>query len=79
MLKTAFNIDFTHYKESTINRRIARRMVINQLDNLKDYVAFLRVHPRELQALFDDMLIGVTSFFREPQTFDIMKEKIFQN
>lgn len=77
ILKTAFNIDFTHYKESTISRRIARRMVINQIDSLKDYVTFLRSHPRELQALFDDMLIGVTSFFREPSTFDIMKDKIF--
>lgn len=76
-LKTQFGVDFTHYKESTINRRIARRMVINQVDNLKDYVAYLRSHPKELQALFDDMLIGVTSFFREPTTFDIMKEKIF--
>lgn len=77
IIKTAFNIDFTHYKESTISRRIARRMVINQIDNLKDYVTFLRSHPRELQALFDDMLIGVTSFFREPSTFDIMRDKIF--
>ncbi|MCW3999672.1 MAG: PAS domain-containing protein [Candidatus Bathyarchaeota archaeon] len=77
MLKTNFSVDFTHYKESTISRRIARRMVINQIDNLKNYVTFLRSHPRELQALFDDMLIGVTSFFREPQTFNIMTEKIF--
>jgi two-component system, chemotaxis family, CheB/CheR fusion protein len=76
-LKAAFNVDFTHYKESTINRRIARRMVINQINSLKDYVAFLRSHSKELQALFDDMLIGVTSFFREPQSFEFMKEKIF--
>jgi two-component system CheB/CheR fusion protein len=77
MLKTSFGVDFTHYKESTISRRIARRMVINQTETLKDYAAFLRSHPKELQALFDDMLIGVTSFFREPQTFDIMTEKMF--
>jgi two-component system, chemotaxis family, CheB/CheR fusion protein len=76
-IKTAYNVDFTHYKESTINRRITRRMVINQIDNLKGYLAFLHSHPAELQALFDDMLIGVTSFFREPQSFKIMKEKIF--
>jgi two-component system CheB/CheR fusion protein len=77
LLKTTFGVDFTHYKESTISRRIARRMVINQINGLSDYLAFLRSHPRELQALFDDMLIGVTSFFREPQTFEVMKEKIF--
>ncbi len=77
MLKGAFGVDFTHYKESTISRRITRRMVINQIDNLKDYITFVRSHPRELQALFDDMLIGVTSFFREPQTFEIMTQKIY--
>jgi Methylase of chemotaxis methyl-accepting proteins len=76
-LKVAFNVDFTHYKDSTINRRITRRMVINQIDSLKNYVTFLRSHPKELQALFDDMLIGVTSFFREPQSFEVMREKIF--
>jgi two-component system, chemotaxis family, CheB/CheR fusion protein len=76
MLKVTFGLDFTHYKHSTINRRIARRMVINQIDNLKDYVSFLHSHPNELQALFDDMLIGVTRFFREPQAFKAIKEKI---
>lgn len=77
MLRSTFGVDFTHYKESTISRRITRRMVINQIDNLKEYVEFIRKSPRELQALFDDMLIGVTSFFREPATFDVMKEKVF--
>jgi len=76
-LKSAFNVDFTHYKESTVSRRITRRMVINQIDNLKDYAEYLRKSPKEVQALFDDMLIGVTSFFREPNAFDVMKEKIF--
>jgi two-component system, chemotaxis family, CheB/CheR fusion protein len=76
MLKTNFGVDFTHYKESTVSRRITRRMVINQINNLKDYITFCRAQSKELQALFDDMLIGVTSFFREPQTFDIINEKI---
>ena len=77
MLKSAFGVDFAHYKESTVSRRITRRMVINQIDNLKNYTEFLREHPKELQALFDDMLIGVTSFFREPNTFEIMKAKVY--
>jgi two-component system, chemotaxis family, CheB/CheR fusion protein len=77
MLKTAFGVDFTHYKDSTINRRIARRMVVNQKEALKSYVDFLRANPKELQALFDDMLIGVTNFFREPETFDLIKAKVF--
>lgn len=77
MLKTAFGVDFSHYKESTINRRMARRMVINKIENNKEYLAFLQKHPNELNALFDDLLIGVTSFFREPKTFDSLVEKVF--
>ena len=79
LLKAAFGVDFSHYKESTINRRITRRMVINQINEVKEYTEYLRIHPKELQALFDDMLIGVTNFFREPQTFAILEEKIFPN
>jgi two-component system, chemotaxis family, CheB/CheR fusion protein len=77
LLKAAFEVDFSHYKESTINRRITRRMVINQISEIKEYTECLRTQPRELQALFDDILIGVTNFFREPQTFAILEEKIF--
>jgi len=77
MLKTAFGVDFTHYKETTINRRMSRRMVINKIENDKEYVAFLRENPYELNALFDDLLIGVTSFFREPKTFEALKGKVF--
>ncbi len=77
MLKVSFGVDFTHYRETTINRRITRRMVINKTENIKTYVEYLRTHPSELQALFDDLLIGVTSFFREPDTFSALKEKVF--
>ena len=80
MLKTSFGIDFTHYRETTINRRITRRMVINKTENMKAYVAYLQKQPNELQALFDDLLIGVTSFFREPDTFvGFERPKFFQN
>ncbi len=64
MLKTSFGVDFTHYRETTVNRRITRRMVINKTENMKEYVEYLRAQPSERQALFDDMLIGVTSFFK---------------
>jgi len=77
MLKASSGVDFTHYKETTINRRIARRRVVNKIENDKEYVTFLRTHPNELLALFDDLLIGVTSFFREPKTFEALKEKVF--
>jgi two-component system CheB/CheR fusion protein len=77
MLKASSGVDFTHYKETTISRRIARRMAIKKIENKKEYGAFLRAHPKELQALFDDLLIGVTCFFREPQTFEALREKVF--
>ena len=77
LLKSTFGVDFTHYKEGTINRRITRRMVINQINSTKEYIEYLKSHPKELQALFDDMLIGVTSFFREPETFNLLKEKVY--
>ncbi|MEK7769032.1 MAG: chemotaxis protein CheB [Pseudomonadota bacterium] len=77
LLRTRTGIDFTHYKQNTIQRRIRRRMVLHQLDKIKDYVKFLQVHPKELDALFQDMLINVTSFFRDPETFDALKKEIF--
>jgi two-component system CheB/CheR fusion protein len=77
MLKLAYNVNFSDYKESTINRRISRRLVLHQIDRMEDYVDLLRKDRGELQALFDDLLIGVTSFFREPETFQVMAEKVF--
>jgi two-component system CheB/CheR fusion protein len=77
LVKTAFGVDLTHYKQTTINRRITRRLVINKSKNLRQYVDVLRSDKKELQALFNDLLIGVTSFFREPKTFEILKQKVF--
>ena len=77
LLKSSFGFDFTHYRETTINRRITRRMIISKIENMNAYVEFLKAHPNERQALFDDMLIGVTNFFREPNTFLALKEKVF--
>lgn len=79
MLKIAFGVDFTHYKETTIRRRLSRRMAIKKIENEKEYAAFLHENPNELNALFDDLLIGVTSFFREPKTFEALREKVFPN
>jgi two-component system, chemotaxis family, CheB/CheR fusion protein len=76
LLKISFGVDFAHYRETTIDRRITRRMVINKSENMKEYVEYLRKHPNELQSLFDDLLIGVTSYFREPDTFVALKEKV---
>ncbi len=77
LLKSNFNIDFSHYKETVVNRRVTRRMVINHLKTMTSYAEYLRAHPNELEALYNDMLIGVTSFFREPETFVALKETVF--
>lgn len=70
-------VDFTDYKFNTLYRRITRRMVLRKLNDLEQYVAFLRQNPAELEALYHDILINVTSFFRDPEVFDALKEKVF--
>lgn len=68
--------DFSHYKQSTIVRRIERRMNIHQIDNISDYVRYLRENPHEIETLYKDLLIGVTNFFRDPQAFEVLKKEI---
>ncbi len=62
--------DFTNYKKSTVRRRIARRMQVQRALTMADYLATLREDPQEAQALFADLLISVTTFFRDPAAFD---------
>ncbi len=70
--------DFTGYKQSTINRRIERRMGINQIDNISQYLKYLREHQGEVEALVKDFLINVTSFFRDPEAFTILKTHVMK-
>jgi two-component system CheB/CheR fusion protein len=79
LLKITFNVNFSAYKESTINRRISRRMVLHQIEKIEDYVTYLRNDKVEQQTLFDDLLIGVTSFFREPETIKQIEVEIWPN
>jgi two-component system CheB/CheR fusion protein len=72
-LRTATGVDFTHYRQSTVLRRIQRRMVVHKIDEIADYVRYLQRHPMEIRALYQDMLINVTSFFRNPRVFDALK------
>ncbi len=62
--------DFSGYKTSTICRRIERRLNVHQLESPKQYLRFLDEHEPEAQSLFKDLLIGVTSFFRDPEAFE---------
>ena len=67
--------DFSNYKINTVRRRVARRMAVHQVNNLSDYLMVLEKDPDEPQHLLKDMLIAVTSFFRDPEAFEILQEK----
>ncbi len=76
LIRNSEGVDFTHYKASTVHRRILRRMLLKKVASIRDYLEYLRHNGVELSALHEDLLIHVTSFFREPETFDVMKSQI---
>lgn len=76
LLRAHTGQDFSQYKPSTIQRRIQRRMAIHQIETMDGYVKYLQQTPAEVEALFRDMLIGVTNFFRDPEAFKAVKEEI---
>jgi len=77
LLRQRSGVDFTYYKQPTFHRRIARRMAIVRKNNLADYLKYLRAYKAEQDALFQDVLIPVTSFFRDPTTFQALIETVF--
>ncbi|TMI33473.1 chemotaxis protein CheR [Candidatus Bathyarchaeota archaeon] len=77
LLRKATGVDFADYKHATIKRRILRRMLILKTSKMQDYLNNLKTNPGELSSLFQDILINVTGFFREPQTFDALKQEVF--
>jgi two-component system CheB/CheR fusion protein len=77
LLKRATGVDFTFYKHSTIRRRTMRRMALSKIDALGNYLVYLKEHPDEISALYADILINVTSFFRDPDVFDELKHSVF--
>lgn len=78
LLRSRTGHDFSLYKRSTVYRRIERRMGIHQIDTIAEYVRFLQENPQELDLLFKELLIGVTSFFRDPGAWERLKEVILQ-
>ena len=76
LLRSHSGVDFALYKSSTIQRRINRRVVLSKLSTLPAYADFLRGNSKELDALYSDVLISVTSFFRNPETFEVLERKI---
>jgi two-component system CheB/CheR fusion protein len=76
LLRAQTGHDFSQYKPRTIHRRIERRMAVHQIDTMDGYVKYLQQTPGEVEALFRDLLIGVTNFFRDPAAFKALEEGI---
>ena len=76
LLRRRTRHDFSGYKHSTIIRRISRRIDLHRIENVEKYIRFLQDNDQELDALFAELLIGVTNFFRDPPAWQILKEKI---
>jgi two-component system CheB/CheR fusion protein len=76
VLRQRMQVDFVHYKHATLKRRIQRRMALQKIDNWKEYGEYLRAHPSEAKDLYNDILIHVTGFFRDPGVFQLLKRKI---
>ena len=75
-LRSAHGVDFTHYKRTTIRRRIDRRMMLRRIERLDEYREALASDPGELAALYQDFLIRVTEFFRDPTAFDALRHDV---
>ena len=76
VLRSGTGHDFSQYKRSTVSRRIERRMVEHEINDIAVYVRFLKENPIEQQALFNELLINVTSFFRDPEAFVALKQEV---
>ncbi len=77
LLRTAIGVDFRGYRDSTIKRRITRRMVLHGRSDLAEYAELLQSDRAEIDALYNDLLINVTSFFREPEIFEALNQRVF--
>jgi two-component system CheB/CheR fusion protein len=77
LLRNHSGADFSLYKSTTIQRRIMRRMLLNGSGTLEEYAEFLRGNTKELDALYSDVLVSVTSFFRDPEAFNVVKREVF--
>ena len=75
-LRSRIGHDFSHYKMNTVNRRIERRMAVHQFSSIDGYLKYLKEKPTEVDALFRDLLIGVTRFFRDSEAFLALEEQV---
>jgi two-component system CheB/CheR fusion protein len=77
LLRPASGVDFRHYKLPTVKRRLLRRMALHRISNVQHYVELLEKSPEEVRGLFQDLLIHVTRFFREPESFEALAAEVF--
>jgi len=75
-VKSATGVDFIHYKKTTIRRRIIRRMLLYKLETLADYINYLKKNPAEAGILYNDLLINVTGFFRDPLAMEHLEKQV---
>ena len=76
ILRNVTNVNYTYYKQTTILRRVERRIVVTHNRNLQEYVKYLSNNPDEARLLAKEVLIGVTSFFRDPDYFEVLKDRV---
>ena len=77
LLRAARDVDFMLYRQTTLRRRILHRMVLTKVPSLRAYLDVLRERPVEVEALYQDILIKVTHFFRDPEVFEALKRVVF--
>ncbi len=77
LVRKAVGVDFSNYKITTIRRRIIRRMLLFKLETLKEYILYIRQHPEEMPQLYSDLLINVTTFFRDQDTMAYLSRVLF--
>jgi len=78
LLRAQTGHDFSQYKTSTIERRIRRRMAVQKIETAEEYIKYAQQAPAEVEALFRDLLIGVTGFFRDPEAFQALDEQVIR-
>jgi two-component system CheB/CheR fusion protein len=76
LLRSRTEVDFSKYRKTTVRRRIQRRLLVHRLDDIGEYFEFLKRNPEEVDTLFREMLIHVTGFFREPETFEVLQSLV---
>ena len=77
LVRGVTGVDFSTYKPTTLKRRLSRRMMLKKIPNLSKYLKHLQENPTEIEELFQEILINVTGFFRDPQVFAALKKRVF--